>query len=174
MSIHNLNLLVVDDEEELRNLIISTVQDSFAEIYQAGDGLSALDIVREKRIDIIFSDIKMPRMGGMEFLQILRQENYHMPVLIITGFADKHSAIHALRFGAFDIIEKPFDEVALQATLRRAIVSRSLEVENDRLIEEILKQERTVKELQSEEMQSLLGLRKITEKLVCLRKIRNL
>ncbi len=169
-----MHLLVVDDETDLRDLLIASVKHNFSEVYQAADGLQALEIIRTKRIDIVFSDIKMPRMGGLEFLQILRQENYTMPVLIVTGFADKNNAIHALRYGAFDLIEKPFDEATLLRTLRRAIVSRGIEVENDRLISTILEQERNVENLKLAETEGLIAGRKVLETLARTRKMSTL
>jgi two-component system, LuxR family, response regulator FixJ len=85
----------------------------------AKDFLTALD--QREQFDCIVSDVRMPRMSGLELAQHLNERSYARPVILITGHGDVEMAVAAIRNGAFDFIEKPFDEARLLASIHRAV-----------------------------------------------------
>ena len=114
-------LLVVDDEPEIREIIAFCAQDIGFRVLEAGDGGQALDVVRHEKVDIICSDLMMPRVTGITFLNTLRDEGFHQPFILLTAFPSQDTTIQALRLGAFDYIEKPFDSDDLKNLLREAL-----------------------------------------------------
>jgi two-component system, NtrC family, C4-dicarboxylate transport response regulator DctD len=126
-------VLLVDDDEQMRRstsqaleLAGLTVQ-SFASaeevLYHAGAGLNG----------VVVSDIRMPGMDGMTLLQRLRDVDADLPIILVTGHADVQLAVEAMRRGAYDFIEKPFDTHSLVTILSRALDHRALVMENRRL-----------------------------------------
>jgi two-component system response regulator FixJ len=85
----------------------------------AHDFLAA--IARGERFDCIVCDVRMPGMSGLELVQVLKREGLSAPVVLITGHGDVDMAVAAIKIGAFDFIEKPFDEARLLASIRNAI-----------------------------------------------------
>jgi two-component system response regulator FixJ len=85
----------------------------------AGDFLMAVD--RREQLDCIVSDIRMPGMSGLDLMQHLNERSYSRPIILITGRGDVDMAVAAIKTGAFDFIEKPFDEARLLASIRRAV-----------------------------------------------------
>jgi two-component system response regulator FixJ len=85
----------------------------------AKDFLTALD--QREQFDCIVSDVRMPQMSGLELVQRLNERSYARPVILITGHGDVDMAVAAIKNGAFDFIEKPFDEARLLASIHRAV-----------------------------------------------------
>ncbi len=116
------NILVVDDEERMRHLLSIILSRNGYEVEQAGDGVEALDMIKSKSFDLIITDIKMPRMDGIELLKEIMEMSIPCPVVFITAFATVESAVEAMRQGAVDYITKPFEEdrilLAVERTLR--------------------------------------------------------
>lgn len=124
-----MNILVVEDDKELRDLFSSVLADNGYTAIPAADGVDAFDILDHTAVDLIVSDVMMPRMDGFEMTRTLRETGYTMPVLMITAkenFADKREGF---RVGTDDYMVKPIDvnEMVLrvEALLRRSqIVSQ--------------------------------------------------
>ncbi len=114
-------LLVVEDEKELRELIVLCFQGENIEIDTAANGLAALSKLEHNSYDAILSDLRMPEKSGFDLLTEIKQKNIHTPVVIISAFADKPTLLSALRLGALDFIEKPFDRAELITVVFRAI-----------------------------------------------------
>jgi CheY-like chemotaxis protein len=114
-------LLVVDDEPEIREIIAFCAQDLGFQVLEAGDGAQALEVVRNEKVDIICSDLMMPRVTGITFLSHLRDEGRFQPFILLTAYPSQDSTIQALRLGAFDYIEKPFDTDELKSLLQEAL-----------------------------------------------------
>lgn len=114
-------LLIVDDEPELRELIKDLCKELTSNILVAPNGLKALEIIREGNVDAILSDINMPIMSGLQLLTELRAEGFQTPFVILSGFGDKQNTLQALRLGAADFIEKPFDDDQLLFILDTAL-----------------------------------------------------
>jgi len=108
-------ILVVDDEESMREFLRILLEKEGHQVTTAGDGAAALALATKQDMDLIISDIKMPRLDGVGLLAGLRQHGLEVPMIMVTAYASSDSAIQAMKHGAFDYITKPFkvDEVRL-------------------------------------------------------------
>jgi len=102
-------ILVVDDEPEFCRLLASVLTEMGHEVSAARGGRQGLAKIRKHPPDIIFLDIKMPRMNGLECLRRLRKFKRKFAIVVMTGYGDIQSAREALRLGAEEYISKPFD-----------------------------------------------------------------
>lgn len=118
----NETVLIVDDEDNLRRVLSVQLSRSGFETLTASDGIKALKIL-EKRPDVavVITDLKMPGMDGVELLKNIRQLNSRLPVIILTAFGTITSAVEAVKSGAFDYMEKPFDKQALSVMVKKAV-----------------------------------------------------
>ncbi len=120
-----LQVLVVDDEPNMRKVIKAMlIQDGY-EVHDAGDGEDALEVLAENHIDIVITDLKMPKVDGMSLLRTI-SEKYDLPVVMITAHGTIDNAVEALKLGAFDYITKPFDRSELQTIIAKAARTREL------------------------------------------------
>jgi DNA-binding NtrC family response regulator len=121
-------ILIVDDEANLRRTLAEILRKRGYATLEASDGADALKLLVDKTPDLIFSDWKMPQLGGGEFLRHLRNDERlsPIPVIVITAFGSSHSAIEAVRLGAYDFITKPFDLDEIAFTAKRALAHASL------------------------------------------------
>jgi DNA-binding NtrC family response regulator len=128
-------ILIVDDEANLRKTLAEILSARGYSVLEADDGTTAVEILRDATPDLIFSDWKMPQMGGEKFLQHLRAEGRlaAIPVIVITAFGSSHSAIEAVRLGAYDFVTKPFDLDEIVLAAERALEHASLNREVVRL-----------------------------------------
>lgn len=115
----DINILVVDDEENVRQLLQKLLSHEGYTVDTARDGMEGLHIIGEKQVDIIISDIKMPHMSGIEFLNKVKKIDPQVGFILITAFATMETAIEALRSGAQDYITKPFDIEDILAVVRQ-------------------------------------------------------
>jgi DNA-binding NtrC family response regulator len=123
-------VLIVDDDEILRKSLRAIVAEGGWETAEAGDGREALDRLATFDADVIVTDLVMPRMDGIEFLQTLRAGGDDRPAIVLTGFGSLDKAlsmVHDLR--AYWFLEKPVKSNALKALLERAISHRQLDIE---------------------------------------------
>jgi CheY-like chemotaxis protein len=115
-------ILIVDDEQEIRALGKEFLNsEGFTNVDTAADGKEGIKRFTEKKHDVIVTDIVMPKKNGIELLRYAKIVSPNSQVIMITGYADKRSAIAALKLGAFDFIEKPIDFKALPQLVRKAI-----------------------------------------------------
>ncbi len=116
-------ILIIDDEKPIRNSLkdIFETENPKNEVDLAADGMEGLLAVKSKDYDIIFCDIKMPQMDGIEVLDRLRADHPDTPVVMISGHGDIETAVGCIKKGAFDFIEKPMDMNRLLITLRNAL-----------------------------------------------------
>ncbi len=126
-------ILVVEDEPEIQKLIAMGLEELGAKILSAFNGKQALEILRNNEIDAILSDIRMPQMDGIQLLKEIRALEIEIPFVVLTGNGDKECAVEALRLGALDFIDKPFNEEELVEVMGKAVElgyqSRMLEEE---------------------------------------------
>ncbi len=126
-------LLVVDDDDALRRMLVELLQEAGYRVADAPTAEAALELARDREFDAVLSDVNMPGKNGIELVGELRRVRPQTPVVLMTAFASVASAVEAMRAGAFDYITKPFqNDVALLA-LERALGFRALEEENRRL-----------------------------------------
>lgn len=115
------SLLVVDDELLIRDLLYDFFTGQGWSIAVAENGEKALQVMKNKPIDIVLTDVRMPEMDGMTLVSELRQHHPEIPVVIMTGFPSVDSAVGALRNRVFDYIIKPFNINQLYKTLEAAV-----------------------------------------------------
>jgi DNA-binding NtrC family response regulator len=124
----NETILIVDDETNLRKTLAEILRKRGYATLEAPDGAAAVALLRDATPDLIFTDWKMPGMGGEEILRYVRndQKLASIPVIVITAFGSSHSAIEAVRLGAYDFVTKPFDLEEIALTAKRALAHSSL------------------------------------------------
>jgi EAL domain-containing protein (putative c-di-GMP-specific phosphodiesterase class I) len=113
-------LLVVDDDEALLRATARHLRKSGFDVTAATDGEEGVACLSEATFDVILSDISMPGMNGIEFLRKVREHDLDIPVLLMTGDPSLDTALHAIEYGAFGYVAKPFDPDELVTRLRRA------------------------------------------------------
>jgi two-component system, NtrC family, nitrogen regulation response regulator NtrX len=135
-------ILIVEDEAAIRRVLSKILKEENPsyEIFEAEDGKKGYNMVIDQEYDLIFSDIKMPGMDGMELLGAIRELRPEIPVVMISGHGDLELAVNAMRLGAFDYISKPPDLNRLLHTVRQALDKKELVVENKRLKKKVAQQ----------------------------------
>ena len=131
------HILIVDDEERMRHLLSIMLESRGYQVSQAGDGAEALEMINEMPFDMVITDIKMPRMDGIELLGKIRERNIPCPVVFITAFATVDSAVDAMRQGAVDYITKPFEEERILLTVERTLRLSRIMSENKDLKQQL-------------------------------------
>jgi len=130
-------ILVVDDDRTGRETLAEAVDEMGYEVASAAGGPEALDILRQREIDIVLTDLKMPGMDGLELLARAKEVRPDVFVILVTAFATVDTAVAAMKAGAYDYVMKPIDLRQLRVLLARAGQSRDLLIENDLLKERL-------------------------------------
>ena len=128
-----MKILIVDDDRAIRNSFGEILMDEGYEVAKAEDGLGALKAVEEERFDVIFCDIKMPGMDGVEVLEKFMEMNLDAAVVMISGHGDISTAVECIKKGAFDFVEKPLDLQRLLITIKNAAERTTLTTQNKAL-----------------------------------------
>jgi two-component system nitrogen regulation response regulator NtrX len=123
-------VLVIDDESAIRDSLKMTLEYDGYDVMQAATGEEGVKLVEREAPDLVFLDIKMPGMDGIEVLQKLRHLVEVTPIVVISGHADINTAVEATKLGAFDFIEKPLERERVLVTVRNAVDTRRLKSEN--------------------------------------------
>ncbi|WP_028579191.1 sigma-54-dependent transcriptional regulator [Desulfogranum japonicum] len=131
------SILVVDDEPNYQIILSEILRDEGYEVFTADSGVAGLPIVRDTDIDLVISDMKMPGMDGIELLAQIKEFNRHLPVILITAFAEVEKAVEAMKLGAFTYLAKPFSNEQLLASVSKAIEHYNLVREIRRLRDEV-------------------------------------
>jgi putative nucleotidyltransferase with HDIG domain len=128
----NDRILVVDDEETIREIVCSMLNGAHFQTRQAANGIEALSILEGgDEFDLVLSDLMMAEMDGIALLERAKERYPDMPFVMVTTVHDIQVALQALRNGAYDYLPKPFEREQLLATVRRALENRRLKREND-------------------------------------------
>ncbi len=135
-------ILVADDERNIREGLAEALRLEGYEVALAADGEEALRAVEEGRIDLVVTDLRMPKVSGNEVLKRVAGSYPGMPVIVLTGHGTIEDAVDSMRVGAFDFITKPVNLDHLSMLIRRALESRELERQNQELQREIESQKR--------------------------------
>ena len=125
-------LLLVDDDEAIREVLGFNLEEAGHTVITAPDGAAALELYSPD-IDVVLTDLRMPKMDGMALLAALRQRDPSAVVIVLTAFGGSERALDAMRHGAFHYVEKPVNRTALQAVVEAAVRHRHMGRENDRL-----------------------------------------
>ena len=129
----NPTILVIDDEESIRDGCRQTLQKSGYRVCTASDGQEGIHIAREEKPALAFVDLKMPHCSGMDIVEVLCHDLPDTALIMITGFASIVSAVEAMQKGAYDYLPKPFTPDQLRAVTRRALEHRALKLEAQEL-----------------------------------------
>jgi signal transduction histidine kinase len=124
---HAKSILIVDDESIIRDLCARALKGY--RIVQASDGEEALRVFAEGGIDVVLTDVMMPRMGGIELLKRLKESEPTLVVIVMTGFAEKDVILNALKADADDFITKPLNLLQLKTAVDKALVKKALKEE---------------------------------------------
>jgi two-component system response regulator AtoC len=119
-------ILVVDDEPNLRRVLSAQLERDGYDIHSAEDGEEALAVLREHHIDLVITDLRMPKLDGMELLRRVVELDEELPVVMLTAHGTVDNAVEALKTGAFDYITKPFDQVEVRTIVKKALRTRDL------------------------------------------------
>jgi putative nucleotidyltransferase with HDIG domain len=124
-------ILVVDDEEAIREVVCAMLQNASYRCEQAGSGVEALRILGEdSNFQLVLTDLMMPELDGVGLLEALQKQHQDLPVVMVTAVHDISVALAAIRNGAYDYLLKPFERDQLLAVVRRALEANRLRVEN--------------------------------------------
>src|SRR6185503_11321437 len=130
------NLLIVDDELGMRQFLTHLFQREGHAVTVAERGREAMTVLRKEPVDLIISDVRMPDMSGIELLRSARELRPDVEVIMMTAFASVETAREAFLLGAYDFVQKPFDNDLLKEVVARALAKISLVKEKEALLEE--------------------------------------
>ena len=144
----NETILVVDDDEDILELIERHLSNKGYEVITAYDGEQALPLLDKVKFDLVITDLKMPKIDGMEILRRVKEVDPTIEVVILTGHGTMDSVIEALRDGgAFDYLQKPLYNIKqLSFVTKKALERKHLRLENQRLIETLNEQNKRLRE----------------------------
>ncbi len=127
------NILVADDEVNIRRGLAMGLTDEGYNVYEAGNGLEALKIIASKDVDLVITDLKMPEMTGEELLKNITANYKNIPVIILTGHGTIETAVETMHNGAYDFMTKPLNLDHLFLIIKRALSNRQLVLEHNEL-----------------------------------------
>ncbi len=130
-------ILVVDDEESIREFFQIMLKREGYEVFTASNGREGFDYLKKNPVDLIISDIQMPEMSGLELLSKVKELDSEMVVIMITAFGSTEIAVEAMKRGAYDYVQKPFKIDEVKIVIRQALEKRSLKIENQQLKKEL-------------------------------------
>lgn len=130
-------ILVVDDEESIREFFEIMLKREGYEVFTAANGREGLEVLKRQPVDLVISDIQMPEMSGMELLTKVKELDPEMLVLMITAFGSTETAVEAMKLGAYDYVQKPFKIDEVKIIIRQALERRTLKLENAQLKKEL-------------------------------------
>lgn len=158
-------ILVVDDEQSLRDVLSIMLKRAGYTVISAMDGEEAVELLNKEIFDLVITDLRMPKIDGMEVLKAVKSASPETVVLIITAFASADSAVEAMKQGAYDYLTKPFQVDEVQLIIRNALEKRRLTTENMLLKREMASQSSFAQLVgQSEAMQKVFDVvRKVAD-----------
>ncbi len=158
-------ILVVDDEQSMRDVLSIMLKRAGYTVTTASDGDEAIAHLGKEIFDLVITDLKMPKVGGLEVLKAVKASSPDTVVLVITAFASAESAVEAMKHGAYDYLTKPFQVDEVQLIIRNALERRRLSTENMLLKREMASQSSFAQIIgQSEAMQKVFDVvRKVAD-----------
>ena len=150
-------VLIIDDEPGIRSVLTDILEDEKYTVLSAGDGFEGLSILKEKTVDVVFLDIWLPNMGGIDVLKKIKTEYPETEVIVISGHANIDIAVKAVKLGAFDFLEKPLSLEKIITVTANAIKLESLKKENTYLKDSLFMEDRIIGES--------VGMKKIWERI---------
>jgi len=126
-------ILIIDDEPGIRKTLASILEDEKYKVYTSQDALLGMETLKQEIIDLVFLDVQLPKMGGIEALEKIRKEWPLTEIIMISGHANIDMAVRAVKLGAFDFLEKPLSLEKVLTVSRNALTIRKLKEENKTL-----------------------------------------
>lgn len=151
-------ILIIDDEAPIRASLREILEYENYQVMEAEDGAEGLKLATKFAFDVIFCDIKMPQMDGLEVLSALMEKGIDGRMIMISGHGTVETAVQAIKVGAFDFIQKPLDLNRILLTVRHALDQGQLEQETERLTRKIQTERSTAIVGESEEIRSIVEL----------------
>lgn len=130
-------IVIIDDEKRLADSLTSLLIADGYHVQSFQDSFEAVELIRSQRVDLVISDIKMPRMDGLEILKEVKSIDDGIPVILMTGYGSLETAIDAIGRGAYDYLLKPVEFAHLELTVNRALDKRRSEMARLQLLEEL-------------------------------------
>ena len=169
MAVEQLRILVVDDEETVRNLLQRTLAEAGYSVTTAANGEETLSAVSQGEVEVVLLDLKMPGMSGIEVLGKLTTYWPEICVIIVTAVVDTQTAVETLKMGAYDYITKPFNRDEVVKKVQEAVEKWNYQLQDKRrylqLKESIAQQTRRMQEQFMELLNSLTREHKLLHKL---------
>ena len=137
MTERSMRVMIVDDEEVLRDVLEVVLRREGFDVVLAASGEEALNLLDGEEVDLVILDVMLPGISGIDTLRAIRIANPTLPVVVITAFSSIDGAIEAMKFGAFHYIPKPFKNEEVVLTVNKALEQRRLASENERLKAEL-------------------------------------
>ncbi|MDR1446201.1 MAG: sigma-54 dependent transcriptional regulator [Treponema sp.] len=129
----NAGILIIDDEAGIRRSLASILEDEKYQVFTAEDAVVGMEFLEHEKISLVFLDVLLPRMGGLEALEKIRTARENIEVVMISGHANVDMAVRAVKLGAFDFLEKPLSLDKVLAVCRNALTMQKLRLENQDL-----------------------------------------
>lgn len=129
-------ILIVEDKESMSEMLKETLESEGYRVIIARDGIEGMKYLKESKINLVLTDLKLPKKDGIDILKVSKEENQLIPVIVMTAFGSVELAVAAMKGGAFDFITKPFDTDHLLMLIKRALETQRLLTENILLKEE--------------------------------------
>ncbi len=120
-------VLIVEDEDNMRRMLGALLRRAGYRVLEARDGGEALDVLGDSTVHAVVTDLKMPRMNGLELLEAVQRRRSALPVILLTAYGTIGSAVEALKHGAFDYLTKPFDPDEVQQVVEKAVRTSELQ-----------------------------------------------
>jgi two-component system response regulator AtoC len=140
-----MNILIADDNENLRNVIASELREEGCSVAVAADGVAALALIEKNDFDVLLLDLSMPLLGGMEVLKKIKALKIPGEVIVLTGNGTVSVAVEAMKLGAYDFLTKPFEMEELRAIVEKASEKNRILSENLMLKSQLRRQAETKK-----------------------------
>src|SRR5437764_8630796 len=137
MNERSMRVMIVDDEEVLRDVLEVVLRREGFDVVLAASGEQALNVLDTEEVDLAILDVMLPGISGIDTLRAIRISNPNLPVVVITAFSSIDGAIEAMKHGAFHYIPKPFKNEEVILTVNKALEQRRLTHENERLKAEL-------------------------------------
>ncbi|MCK6546540.1 sigma-54 dependent transcriptional regulator [Myxococcota bacterium] len=122
-------ILIADDEANMRKVLAAMLRSEGYEVHTVADGQEALDLLGRLHVDVLLTDLRMPRVDGMELLRRVLASHDDVPVVMLTAHGTVDTAVSAMKLGAFDYLSKPFDKDELRLVIRKAAATAALNIE---------------------------------------------
>jgi DNA-binding NtrC family response regulator len=131
------SILVIEDKSAMQQMLSATLTSEGYDVEVASDGQEGINRAREKRYDLVLTDLKLPGADGLQVLSEVKENDPGASVIVMTAYATVENAVQAIKLGAFDFLTKPFDTDRLSILIKRALENRRLVAENILLKEEL-------------------------------------